>query len=264
MIYGYINVNTGIKSDEAELLLKKTYKDIKIYQENESKDILKTLLSEAKEGDTVIIFNLLELCHDKIETDCNKDELIKNIDLTYQYIFNQGINLELVDQPELNAINYRQAIMEHITTTSSPVIAAVSTLLSTQIKLSVIKSIGEIYEPDSVKKKPLKRGIRKGTDLITQKEKTSKKYMKEHLIEFGGDMSNTEIIKKLGIAKNTFFKYKRELLVEAGIYNVIDSEDDYQKNEEIPKQKKRPRGRPKKIKIEKDMIPGQMSIKDYI
>ena len=36
--------------------------------------------------------------------------------------------------------------------------------------------------------------------------------MLKHLKDFGGDMSNDEVIAELKIARNTFFKYKKEIL----------------------------------------------------
>ena len=265
MIYGYINNNTKIKNiDNEEILLRDLYPDISIYIEIENNTTLNNLLNKLKEGESIVMFDLLELYPQKIDKDYDKEKLIRNIDNTYQNIFNQGINLEFIDQPELNSINYRQAIMDHISYNNTAVIAAISSLLSTQIKLSVIKSISNISENTKPEKKYLKKGMRKGTNIITQKEKTSKEYMKIHLMELGGDMTNPEIIKNLRISKNTFFKYKRELLIEAGKYNMMDIRDDYAEKEEIKEQVKRPRGRPRKKKAETNEIPGQMTFYDFI
>jgi len=54
-------------------------------------------------------------------------------------------------------------------------------------------------------------GLKKGTKLITKKSIEMKSRIKELSKDFDGDMDDEKIIEELGIARNTYYKYKREL-----------------------------------------------------
>ena len=57
-----------------------------------------------------------------------------------------------------------------------------------------------------------KIGISKGTTLVTKKSKYAKKIIRQHSIYFGGTLQDKDIIKLAGISRNSFYKYKRELM----------------------------------------------------
>lgn len=58
---------------------------------------------------------------------------------------------------------------------------------------------------------PKKRGIAKGTKLVTRKSQEAKPFILAHSRTFGGEMSNQAIMAQLGITETTLLKYKREL-----------------------------------------------------
>ena len=47
--------------------------------------------------------------------------------------------------------------------------------------------------------------------IVTKKEVESKKFIKENLIDFGGTMTNDEIMNALHLARNSYYKYKRKV-----------------------------------------------------
>ena len=47
--------------------------------------------------------------------------------------------------------------------------------------------------------------------VVTKKSDESKKKMLQHAKTFGGTLTDVEMIKLLGIDKNTYYKYKKEL-----------------------------------------------------
>ena len=55
-------------------------------------------------------------------------------------------------------------------------------------------------------------GQPKGAKLTTQKSLEAKKLIKELNYSFEGNLSNEETYKQIGISRNTFYKYKKELL----------------------------------------------------
>ena len=57
-------------------------------------------------------------------------------------------------------------------------------------------------------------GTPKGTKLITKKSIEAKETLKHYKVFGTGNLNATETMKLAGIDKNTFYKYKRELLEE--------------------------------------------------
>ena len=51
----------------------------------------------------------------------------------------------------------------------------------------------------------------KGAKYNVKKSKPRKEFMTKRLKMFGGDLTDNECITLLGISRNTFYKYKREL-----------------------------------------------------
>ena len=54
-------------------------------------------------------------------------------------------------------------------------------------------------------------GLKKGTKLTTQKSIVTKEKILTYSKDFHGTLNDTDCIKLLGIARNTFYKYKAEL-----------------------------------------------------
>lgn len=57
-------------------------------------------------------------------------------------------------------------------------------------------------------------GHKKGTKLITKKSIKSKEIIKERSKDFRGDLSDVEVMKLTGLARGTYYKYKREMKAE--------------------------------------------------
>ena len=54
-------------------------------------------------------------------------------------------------------------------------------------------------------------GLTKGTTLTTKKSIQCKNIIKKHAVEFGGTLSDAEVITLCQISRNSYYKYKREL-----------------------------------------------------
>ena len=59
-------------------------------------------------------------------------------------------------------------------------------------------------------------GRQKNSLVVTRKSIESKEVIKKLSKEFGGNLSDAEIIRLTGLARNTYYKYKRELKGEHG------------------------------------------------
>ena len=66
-------------------------------------------------------------------------------------------------------------------------------------------------------------GLKKGTRLITKKSVIMKAKIKELSKEYDGTLSDDELIDELGIARNTYYKYKKQLREEGEEYDGFRS-----------------------------------------
>ena len=57
-------------------------------------------------------------------------------------------------------------------------------------------------------------GQKAGAKLITKKSIASKETIKKHSKDFGGSLSDVEVMQLTGLSRNTYYKYKRELKQE--------------------------------------------------
>lgn len=58
-------------------------------------------------------------------------------------------------------------------------------------------------------------GLKKGTKLTTKKSVQMKEKIREYSQDFNGVMRDSAVIERLGIARNSYYKYKKELREEA-------------------------------------------------
>lgn len=54
-------------------------------------------------------------------------------------------------------------------------------------------------------------GMKEGTKLTTKKSVAAKETILKHSKDFNGTLNDDEVMKLTGIARNTFYKYKKEL-----------------------------------------------------
>jgi len=54
-------------------------------------------------------------------------------------------------------------------------------------------------------------GRKKGTGFETQKSKAAKEKIRVHCKAFGGTLDDMECMKLTGLARNTYYKYKRQI-----------------------------------------------------
>lgn len=54
-------------------------------------------------------------------------------------------------------------------------------------------------------------GMQPGTKLTTKKSIAAKEIIQKHSKDFSGTLSDAEVMKLVGIGRNSYYKYKREL-----------------------------------------------------
>lgn len=177
-----------------------------------------------REGDTIIFDSVSRMSR-------NADEGFAD----YQELFNMGITLEFIKEPHINSEVYKQSITKALNVDVSTGNEAVDEyfagnmelinrllmkLAQQQIKLAfeqAEKEVTDLHQRISEgmresMSKGTQIGLTKGTTLTTKKSLDCKKIISTHAKAFGGSLSDEEVIKLCGCSRNSYYKYKKELL----------------------------------------------------
>lgn len=267
MKYGYCSITNQAQSlDFQQEKIKTSFPDCKIISSTPSqKDVLNDILKVLKEGDILVVTDLFRLLQTDITFDTDFDITFNTVYKAYQDIFNKGADIIILSSPVLNSRLYRTAILNNY---SNQTIAAVDELSKNQIRQIFKEQFDHIIEhrgsiKSGIKTSGRKPGLKKGTKLTTRKEIEAKEYLKANLKEFGGTKSNIEALEETGLSRNTFYKYKRELLQGKPTEDI--EVNDIPVAAPVTDKRKKPENETHNKKTESPkIISGQMSITDFL
>ena len=154
----------------------------------------------------------------------------------YQALYNAGVELEFIKEPHINTEVYRESLNKQIEAVKTGDAATdelmkaitdginryMMRLAEQQIKITFNQAEKEVKDLQQRTKEGLltaklnnKRvGTEKGRKLNVKKAQPAKEAIKKHAKTFGGTLTDKECIKLIGIAPNTYYKYKREIIEE--------------------------------------------------
>ena len=173
------------------------------------------LLNRVKPGDTIIFDSVSRMSRNAQE----------GIDLYFE-LFDKGINLIFLKERYIDTDTYRESTIDKIElqgTDEDEIFKGLNNyfrkLAIRQIKIAFDQAEKEVMDlrqrvAEGIAKSGKKQGIDKGTKLVTKKSIVMKERMKRHLIDFGGTDTDVQFMKDNNIARNTLYKYKRELREE--------------------------------------------------
>ena len=147
----------------------------------------------------------------------------------YEELYNKGIELVFLKEPHINTSTYKKALESNISMTGTNVdfiLEGVNkylmSLAKEQIRLAFEQSEKEIQDLHQRTKEGIETarlngkqiGQKQGAKLTTKKSIEAKKQIQKHSKDFNGALSDADCMKLIGLARNTFYKYKRELKAE--------------------------------------------------
>ena len=169
----------------------------------------------AKAGDTLVFDSVSRMSR-------NAEEGFED----YENLYSRGINLVFLNEHHIDTDVYRKALETAIPMTGTNVdyiLEGINKFLlelaKEQIKLAFDQSAKEVNDLHSRTKQGVETarlngkqiGAVKGKKLTTKKSIEAKKVIAKHSIDFGGSLTDIEVMKMTGLAKNTYYKYKREM-----------------------------------------------------
>lgn len=179
------------------------------------------LFNKASNGDTIIFDSVSRMSR-------NAEEGF----IAYEELYSRGVNLVFLKEPHINTDTFKRAIDTSIPMTGTNldyILDGINkyllALAKEQIKIAFSQAEKEVEDLRQRTKEGLETaklngkniGLKAGTKLQTKKSITSKEVIKKHSIDFCGSLSDVDMIKLTGLARNTYYKYKRELKEESGI-----------------------------------------------
>ena len=176
------------------------------------------LLKQVKQGDTIVFDSVSRMSRSEAE----------GIE-QYMELFNKGINLIFLKEPHINTDTYKKQIEGiNIPSTDNAVVNAVLDgvrnalieLAKEQIRLAFEQSQKEVDDLRERTKEGIREARRNGKQiggvtgkkLTTKKSIESKEQIKKYSKDFDGSLKDTEVMKLIGISRNSYYKYKKELI----------------------------------------------------
>ena len=150
----------------------------------------------------------------------------------YQALFDKGIHLIFLKEPHLNTDVYRSTLENQIAMTGTDVdiiLQGVNQYLMILAKKQIEIAFERAQQEIDYLHKRTSEGIRKaqrdgkiigrktGTVIETAKAKAAKEIIRKHCREFGGSLNDEECRQLTGTARNSFYKYKRQIREEQAV-----------------------------------------------
>jgi DNA invertase Pin-like site-specific DNA recombinase len=222
MTYGYCRISTGKQNiNRQERNIKAAYPQAVIIKETYTGTKLdrrewKKLTTAARAGDTIVFDSVSRMSRNAAE----------GFEV-YEEMFENGIELIFLKEPLINTAVYREAIDRKLPDVQDEIaqiyIEATKRAMMILAKRQVITAFEQAEKEVNDLHQRTREGIQtakingkqiggvKGRTLTTKKSIAAKAEILKHSRDFGGSLNDIECMKLVGLANNTYYKYKREL-----------------------------------------------------
>ena len=222
-VYGYARISTvaqsiarQVRNIEREypsaMIVQEAYTGTKIDRKEWNK-----LFAAVKTGDTIVFDSVSRMSR-------NAEEGFT----VYEELYNRGITLVFLKEPHINTDTYRKALESSIPMTNTAVDFILEginryllELAREQIRLAFDQAEKEVEDLHQRTREGIQTarlngkqiGQKPGAKLTTKKSIAAKEVILKHSKDFGGTLTDTDVMRLTGLARNTFYKYKRELKI---------------------------------------------------
>lgn len=221
MLYGYCRISKAKQSIERQIRnIKAAYPEAVIIQEVFTRTRIdrkewQKLFSKVKSGDTIVFDSVSRMSG-------NANDGFA----AYEELYSRGVSLVFLKEPHINTSTYQKALENNVQLTGSNVdyiLEGVNkylmALAQEQIRLAFEQSEKEVEDLHQRTREGIETarlngkqiGQRPGAKLITKKSIAAKETIRKHSQDFNGSLTDLEVMQLTGLARNTYYKYKREL-----------------------------------------------------
>ena len=225
MIYGYCRISTAKQSIERQIrnikkdypeavIIEEVFTGTKVIERKKLKQLIKTVVA----GDTIVFDSVSRMSR-------NAEEGF----ILYELLFNKGVNLVFLKEPHINTDTYKNTLASSIPLTGTNVDFILEginkyllALAKEQIRLAFLQAEKEVQDLRQRTREGLitaklngkQVGCVKGTKLTTKKSIVAKEQIRKYSKDFDGTLKDTEVMKLVGISRNSYYKYKKEINME--------------------------------------------------
>lgn len=227
-VYGYCRISTNKQSIERQhrnildvypnaIIIDEVFTGTKLYGRKE----FNKLLDKVESSDTIVFDSVSRMSR-------NAEEGYK----LYEELFTKGIELVFIKEPHINTKTYKKALTNNIEMTGTKVdliLKGVNEYLMALAKEQIIiafdqseKEVNDLHQRtregiETARLNGKQIGNVKGTKLITKKSVEAKKDIIKYSKDFAGTLKDIEVMKLVGLSRNTYYKYKKEIVEDAEI-----------------------------------------------
>ena len=221
-VYGYCRISTRKQNIERqERNIKAEYGNAVIFKEAYTgtkidRPVFNKLLKIVNKGDTIVFDSVSRMSR-------NAEEGFT----LYEELFNKGVELVFLKEQHINTETYKRALTNNIEMTGTNVdyiLEGVNkyllALAKEQIKIAFNQAEKEVQDLHQRTKEGIETarlngkqiGGVKGVKLTTKKSIAAKEQIKKYSKDFEGTLQDTVVMKLIGLVRNTYYKYKKELI----------------------------------------------------
>lgn len=223
-IYGYCRISTKQQSIDRQIRnIKNEYSTAVIITEAYSGTTINRpewnkLYKKVKAGDTIIFDSVSRMSR-------NADDGFS----LYEELYNKGVELVFLKEPHIDTATYKKALKNNVSMTGTNVdyiLEGVNkylmSLAKEQIRIAFEQSEKEVEDLHQRTREGIATarlngkqiGQKQGAKLTTKKSIEAKKQIKKYSKDFDGQFTDVDCMHIIGIARNTYYKYKREMKFE--------------------------------------------------
>lgn len=229
-IYGYCRISTKQQSIERQIrnikalypnaiIVEEVYTATKVVGRKEFNKLLKIV----KSGDTIVFDSVSRMSR-------NADDGFK----LYKELYDKGVELVFLKEQHINTTTYKKALSNNVKMTNTAVDSILRgineyllALAEEQIKLAFEQSEKEVKDLQQRTKEGMQTarlngkqiGQKEGVKLTTKKSIIAKEKIQKYSKDFLGTLSDKDVIKLTQISRNSYYKYKKELMKELKTLN---------------------------------------------
>lgn len=232
MLYGYCRISTPTQSITRQVRnISAAFPSAKIIEEVFTGTTLarpkwENLVRKLKPGDEIVFDSVSRMSR-------NAEEGFT----LYRELYGKGVNLYFLKEPHIDTRVFKENLDRQIGALASTGNEATDELMNSirdalnvymmriaeqQIKLAFEQAEKEVEDLRQRTREGVQTarlngkqiGAVKGKKLVTKKSIEAKEKIRKYSRDFGGPLSDALLIEVLGVARNTFYKYKRELKEE--------------------------------------------------
>lgn len=221
MLYGYVRISKPKQSIERQIRnIKSKYSEAVIVDEaftgtTTSRPKWQKLYAAVKEGDSIVFDSVSRMSR-------NAEEGFAD----YEKLYQRGVDLIFLKEPLINTATFKRALASSVPLTGTNVdyiLDGVNRFLMElareQIRLAfeqAEKEVSDLHQRtregiETARLNGKQIGHPAGVKITTKKSIQAKEQIRKYSREYDGTLNDTDVIRLLGISRNTFYKYKREM-----------------------------------------------------